>query len=140
MHHQLLHIHKTSRQMVSEEKCTSRSIYIHKCSCSPSRDLLLFLAVGKHEQRLLKFYKISAYVTLSLSHLLFFPLPEGKRGRGFVKGWMCRRRQYSVPPVARASMLHCLPDSITCALCFHELITGTLEAWQEHGDHTLMEV
>lgn len=42
--------------------------------------------------------------------------------------------------ISRASMLHCSPDSITCVLCFHELITGTLEAWQEHGDHALMEV
>lgn len=68
-----------------------------------------------------------------------FLLPEGRRGRGFVKGWMCRRRQ-CFPPLARAPALHYLPDSITHALCFHELITGTLEAWQEHGDHTLMEV
>lgn len=43
-------------------------------------------------------------------------------------------------PVAQASALHCSADSITHARCFHELITGTLEVWQEHGDHTPMEV
>lgn len=48
--------------------------------------------------------------------------------------------QAAFPPVARASALRCSPDSITHALSFHELITGTSEAWQEHGDHTLMEV
>lgn len=29
-HNQLLHIHKTPRKMVSEEKCTSWSVYVHK--------------------------------------------------------------------------------------------------------------
>lgn len=66
-------------------------------------------------------------------------LPGGRCGRGVVKAWMCRCRQ-CFPHVARTSALHCSPDSITHALCFHELITGTLEAWQEHGDHTLMKV
>lgn len=46
----------------------------------------------------------------------------------------------NISPIPHASMLQRSPDSITCAVCLHELITGTLEAWQEHGDHTLMEV
>lgn len=68
MHHQLLHIHKTPRQMVSEGKMhIPEHIHSQIGSRSLSRDLPLFLAVGKQQQRLLMFYNASVYVTVSLS-------------------------------------------------------------------------
>lgn len=79
-------------------------------------------------------------LSLSLSDLFFSRAHRQKESVGGV-WWMvgCSDTD-NISPISRASMLHCSPDSITCAVCFHELITGTLEAWQEHGDHTLMEV
>lgn len=100
--------------------------------------IALFPAVGKLQQWLLMFHNI-VYLCLSLSQIFFFfkgTPPEGKCGRGLVDGWVFRHRQYF-------PHLSCLNASLLARLnhmCFHELITGTLEAWQEHGDHTLMEV
>lgn len=94
-------------------------------------------AVGKLQQWLLMFHNI-VYLCLCL-----FFFSRAHRQRESVGGVWWRvgcSDTDNISPISCASMLHCSPDSITCAVCFHELITGTLEAWQEHSDHTLMEV
>lgn len=78
-------------------------------SRSLSRDLLLFLAVGKHQQRLLMFYNISAYVTVSLS------LPaRGKAWEG-----LCERldvQRQTVPPHPPTPNRSCLNASLLARL------------------------